>query len=660
MRNDFEISHSSAFAVPGLPLASVGFSAETEFKIEDIEQSIAARFEQVARRHEQRLAVKSGAIALSYGELNRGANRVARALLAKQQKEDRPVALLFKQGASMIRGSLAALKAGRISAPIDGAAPLARARAILEDSRAALIATDDDHVGFARDIVGDAARVLNIDDLGADYADDNPALPVAPERPAFIHYTSGSSGAPKGVVGSHRSELASIRLKTRALRISPEDRISLLRSANVGATSDMLLALLNGAAAVALELNEEGLARLARWLMEEEITVFTCVASVYRYCARSLSGGERFPTLRLIHLGGEPVFTSDVELYKKYFSEDCRLVTRLGISETRTAAYYFIDKTTPIRDVVPAGYPLDGYEIQILDERGEMRKDHGAVGEIAIKSEHLAEGYWRRPQLTREKFLPDPQGGRARIYRTGDLGYLTEDGCLVHVGRIDAQVKIRGHRVEPAEIEKALLELPEVCHAAVLPWDEGPERRRLAAYVVLRPGAKLAPGEIRAHLKQRLPGYMVPAAIRVIDRLPLTAGGKLDRRALAAPARPRSAAPYRAPSDAVERVLVFLWSEVFSMADIGVDDDFFDLGGDSIGAARLLSRVRETFLPNEAPRLLDGAATVSRMARWLAEHESAPGSAEKIAAIFLRVQNLGADELSRALGEPQASKGDDT
>ena len=220
----------------------------------------------------------------------------------------------------------------------------------------------------------------------------------------------------------------------------------------------MFLALLNGAALFPFDLHEEGLAHLGDWLLQEEITVYTCVATIFRHSVQGLNRNKKFPKIRLIHIGGEPLSKADIDLYKKHFPDECIFVNRYSISETQAVSYYFIDKQTEIKgERVPVGYPLEGNEILLLDEDGN-KLGVNQVGEIAVQSPYLALGYWRRPELTSAKFLADPKGGKERIYLTGDLGYMLPDGCLVHMGRKDFQTKIRGHRVEMSEIEMALLE----------------------------------------------------------------------------------------------------------------------------------------------------------------------------------------------------------
>jgi amino acid adenylation domain-containing protein len=626
-------------------------SSFVEFNKADIEQSIADRFERQARQFPDRIAVKTYSRGLTYDELNRAANRVAHAILAHYDRGNEPIALLFKQGVAMTVASLGALKAGKAYAPVDYRLPRANAGQILRHLPASLILTDCDNFKLAREISDGFVQILNVDELDANLPDNNCAVVVSPDRIAYIHFTSGSTGEPKGVAANHRSELHNIMKNTNALKISPDDRVSLLRSNNAGAARDTWLALLNGAALCPLELRDGGLAGLGRWLTEEQITVLSCVTTVYRHALSTLTAGERVPTVRLIHIGGEPVTKNDVEAYKRHFADTCVFVVRYSISETPAVSYFFIDKQTEIdEEHVPVGYPLDGNEIFLLDDDGH-EVAVGQSGEIAVKSSYLAVGYWRQPELTREKFRADAACGNARVYRTGDLGYLRPDGCLVHMGRKDFQTKIRGHRVEVSEVEMALLGMEGIKQVAVVARDDDGDGRRLVAYVIPQESRALAVGTLRASLKEMLPSYMQPSAFVILDSLPLTASGKVDRRALPAPARsrPQVGSVYAAPKKSVEKVLANLWAEVLGVAVVGIDDDFLQLGGDSLLGARIVVSVNERFSPKNPLKILFETPTVARLAGYLVEQERTPGEVEKIAEIVLKVDAMSADEICDAL-----------
>lgn len=621
-----------------------------EFNHADIEASIGDRFERQARKYPGRIAVKTQSQSLTYDELNRASNRVAHAIVARRGNANEPVALLFKQGASMITAIVGAMKARKACAPVDYTLPPARASQILQHIQASIILTDNDNLALAHDWGCDPAKLLNIDSLDGDLVDTNPGLAVSPDDLAYINYTSGSTGEPKGVAWNHRSELFSTMLRINALHVSIDDRITLLRSNNVGATRDTFLALLSGATLLPLELKEEGLATLGNWLIAEEVTIFSCVATVFRHTLKSLTGRETFPKIRLVHIGGEPLAKSDVELYKQYFSDRCLFASRFGMSETPTISYYFIDKQTKTADDrVPVGYPLEGIEVRLLDDDGKAVGANG-TGEIVVKSAYLAVGYWRQPELTREKFRADPAGGNARIYRTGDLGYLRPDGCLVHMGRKDFQAKIRGHRVEVSEVEMALLGVEGIKQAAVLARDDDGDGRRLVAYVVAQESRALTVSALRATLKQTLPNYMQPSAFVILEQLPLTASGKVDRRALPAPARSRHQldGSYAAAKNSLEKFLANLWAEVLGVTQVGIHDDFFQLGGDSLLASRVVARVNESFSLKSPLKILFETPTVDAIAQFVLAQEAKPGQAERIAAIHLEVSRMSAAEIAQA------------
>ncbi len=573
-------------------------NAFIRFEEEETEQSIPQRFEQQVGRYPDRLAVKTRSHQLTYAALNKVANRVARALLAQRGERPESIALLLEHDASMIAAILGVLKAGKVYVPLDPSFPYARNEYILEDSQAGLIITNNENRSLADSLSENKHSLINIDEIDATLSDENVDLSISADNLAYILYTSGSTGQPKGVVQDHRNLLNVAMRYTNGLRISAEDRLTLLQSYSVaGSVSNMLGALLNGASLFPYNVKEEGLIELADWLIEEEITVYHSVPTVFRQFANTLTGEEEFPGLRLVRLGGEPVYAEDVQLYKKYFPSDSIFVNSYGASEAGSVLRYCVDKNTEISAVmVPVGYPLGDVEILLLDDEGEaVGFDH--VGEIAIKSRYTSPGYWHRPDLTRATFITDPQDEGERIYRTGDLGYMQPDGCLVVTGRNDFRVKIRGFRIEVAEIELALRGLTRVKEAAVVAREDQRGEKRLVAYVVPQPEQMPTISELRDFLKDKLPDYMVPSAFVVLDTLPLTPNGKLDRLALPAPdlARPELDTNFVAPRNALEEQLVEIWEEVLGVARVGVHDDFFELGGHSLRATQLVSRVREVF-----------------------------------------------------------------
>ena len=621
-----------------------------EFKIEDTRQTIAQRFEQQARHYADRLAVKYNQRALTYDDLNGAANRVANAIIKRGAREQAPIALVCCTALSTIVASLGALKAGKAFAPLDHRLPPGLAKRILASLESRIVLTDDKSSKLARELAASSKRI-NLDKLKAGAPAENPQVKTSPDALAYINFTSGSTGAPKGVMWNHASELFGIRTKTNALHIVASDRISLLRANNVGAARDMFLALLNGAALVTLDLDESGLAALPKWLRDEEVTIFSCVATIFRHALHGLSGnGNRFPAVRLIHIGGEPIFKADVDLYKKCFSDDCLFVSRYSISETQAVSYFFIDKSTAIEDPVPVGYPLEGNEIAILDDTGKPAAP-GEVGEIAVRSAYLAAGYWRQAELTKAKFLADPKGGAARTYLTGDLGFQSPDGFLVHVGRKDFQAKIRGHRVEMTAVEAVLHEIISIKQAIVMARKDTTGRNRLIAYVVPRERGAVDAGGWRSHLKTRLSDSMMPSAFVILDRMPVNAGGKIDRLALPEPSEDQAAfdAHFVAPRTAVEKVLARFWSDALKRDRPGLGDDFAELGGDSLQAAQIVARIQELFRLDQPLVTLAQASTIEELARLIVDHETVHGHSEKIAAAFLQVEGLSSADVTAAL-----------
>ena len=622
MMNDNLSGFSAALRHPEQVRRIHPTNAFIRFAKEETERSIPQRFEQQVRRYPDRLAVKRRNQQLSYAALNKVANRVARALLAQRGEGAESIALLLEHNASMIAAILGVLKAGKVYVPLDPSFPYARNAYILEDSQAGLIITNNENRSLAESLRESGHSLSNIDEIDATLSDENVNLSISADNLANIIYTSGSTGQPKGVVQNHRNLLNVAMRYTNGLQISAEDRLTLLQSYSVaGSVSNMLGALLNGASLFPFNVKEEGLIELADLLVEEEITVYHSVPTVFRQFANLLTGKEEFPELRLVRLGGEPVSAEDVQLYKRYFHSNSIFVNSYGASEAASVLRYCVDKDTEISGAaVPVGYPLGDVEILLLDDDGKA-VGFDQVGEIAVKSRYISPGYWQKPDLTQATFTTDPQDEGERIYRTGDLGYMQPDGCLVVTGRNDFRVKIRGFRIEVAEIELALRGLSKVKEAAVVAHEDQRGEKQLVAYVVPQPEQVPAISELRGFLKDKLPDYMVPSAFVVLDALPLTPNGKLDRLALPAPdlARPELGTNYVSPRNALEEQLVEIWVEVLGVTRVGVYDDFFELGGHSLRATQLASRVREVFRV-ELPLLsLFEAPTIAELARRIEE-----------------------------------------
>jgi amino acid adenylation domain-containing protein len=633
-----------------------------EFRKEEIQQSIPSRFAQQVRRFPHHIAVQTRAAQITYEELDRFSNRIAHVVLEKCGAKTAPIALLFEPGPSMVAAILGVLKSGRFFLPLDPASPPARIAAILEGSLVTHMLTDAKHRATAAYLGHSASLVIDVDDLDPRVVDSPCDQLAQAESLACVLYTSGSAGEPKGVLHTHRNFLHSIREHTNSMGLHSEDRVSLLASyCHLAGMTSTWRALLNGGTLCVFNLRGEGWGELPRWLSAEGITIYQSVPTLFRQWAQALTGSIRFPKLRIIHLGGEPVTIHDVELYKKYMSEDCILVHNLGSTEVPTFRQYFINKETPIiGNVVPVGYSVEEKEVILLDESGrEVGFDE--VGEIVIKSRYIALGYWQKAEVTRSAFSFDPSGGDERFFRTGDLGRIRLDGCLEHLGRKDRQVKIRGIRIEPAEVEAILAKHPAVRQAVVAAYEEASGQKELVAYVVPAPDMKPSSTILREYLRGLLPAPMVPTAFVALDQIPVTTNGKVDRRALPPPVVHvrQSEVQFVAPSTFLERTIVRTWEEVLGVPGIGILDRFLDLGGNSLKAMQIITRMQnalEDVLPLES---LFNMATVSEQAAAIEKYLIATSNGEQSTALIAELEAMSEEEAERQLAAAleQATEG---
>ncbi len=608
-----------AFSLPECYANGAHVDAKTHqlFSRADIEQSIPARFEGQVLLRPSAVGIRTRERCLTYEQLNCAANRLAAALLDRLGDVEEPVALLFDQGADAVIAILGVLKAGKFYLPLNTSYPSSRTAEQFERSNARLIVTGSDHAALGQSIAVSDRALLRMDQLSPDWNSENPGLALSPDRKAYVFFTSGSTGNPKGVVDNHRNVLHNIMRYTNNLHIVADDRLSLVQSPSFsGTVSSLFGALLNGASVCPFSLTREGLGSLASWLRDMEITIYHSVPAIFRSLVLT---NRQFPSVRIVRLEGDQVIPSDIDLYRKYLPSECLLAIGLGATETGLSSQFIIDKQGgSVSGVVPVGYPTLDMEIRILDELG---RDTGPLvaGEIAVRSRYLAVGYWRRPDLETEAFLPDPSDPKSRIYLTGDRGRLREDGCLEFLGRMDGRPKIRSHWIELAEVDAALARVDGISQAAASIREDVPGDPRLIGYIVASPERDLSAAAIRTSLADELPDPLIPTQFVFLDSLPLTESGKVDRAALPAPAGFRgTAGEKRAHTrEWIEKALLAIWVEVLERRALSVTDNFFDLGGDSLHAAIICARVEQVFGKQTAAADLTAMPTVRKFANAL-------------------------------------------
>ncbi len=558
----------------------------------EIAQSIPARFAAIVARHPTRIAVDGRDGRLTYAELDAQSGRLAGAVRQRRAGIHAPVAIVMPQGTSAVVAILGVLRAGACYLPLDPRWAATQRRAMLARCTPDLVLVG---AGAAADHGGDA-DVLRIEEALAQA--DAPTLPptVAADDLAYVFFTSGTSGPPKGVMDTHRHVLHNVMRYTNALAIAPSDRLTLLQSVGFsGSASSLFGALLNGACVLPLDVHAETPASIGRWLRECRATIYHSVPSLFRAIATG-DGGRGFPDLRVVRLEGDQASAAEVDLFRRCCSSDGALVHGLGATETGIVSQLVVTHASPpVTGILPVGHACADVEIRVVSDTGEVLPAE-TTGEIEVVSRYLAYGLWGEPEATARVFRAGADGTRA--YRTGDRGRLRPDGCLEHLGRLDGRLRLRGAWVERAEVEAALTRAPGVGAAAVRIHERRGEPR-LVAYVVPATPARAdvggvpTPSALRRALTTELPPHAIPSAYVVLPALPVTANGKLDRSALPPPdgRRPALDTPYVAPRSLLQHRLADLWTDLLGVAPIGIDDDFFDLGGDSMLAVMMIDRV---------------------------------------------------------------------
>lgn len=585
---------------------------------------ISRRFEEAAARWAKHPAIRTPAAEISYEELNREANRIAYALLA-QGEIDRslPVGLLCDGYARTAAAVFGVWKAGRMLVVLDPLQPPARLRKIAEHARCREIVSGGGRLQAARSL---APRLLIDQDGLPTLGDDNPRRTTESRRPLAVVYTSGSTGTPKGVVHDHDSLTSACDHWIDGFAFAPGDRALFVgNTSSIAGFNDLLKYSLSGVTTTPFDIRESGIGEALRTMQEQRTTLLHSVPSVFRAMAGALRNDEPVKELRLLHLGGEPLFRSDVELFRRHFPRACKLVNNLGSTEVPTSMQFVVEPAMQIvSTLVPVGREIAGKRTRVVDGEGRDVKP-GEVGILHLSGRTLARGYHREPELTASCFSGDLDGSgdNWRSFRSGDLARIDDDGQLTIIGRADDQLKIRGHRVELAEVELALREsVDDATRELTVVAREGERRegdvseKRIVAYLVAREGATIDLEALRRKLAARLPAPALPGDYVVLDRIPRTGTGKVDRAALPAPASSVPRADLRRRSR-IATELELLWCQLLGRRSIAADDDFFDLGGDSLKALELALEIGRLF--GRAPTLPEmvQAPTLAKMAAWI-------------------------------------------
>ena len=605
------------------------------------EKCVHQLFEEQVERAPDAVAVRFGSEELSYRELNLRANKLARRLQAIGIGPETFVGIFMERSLDALIGLLAVLKAGAAYLPLNPEYPPERIRFMMDDSQARVILTQSCLLN--RLPASATAQVICMD---ADWStttsrerDENLQPRAVPDNLAYAIYTSGSTGQPKGVLVTHRGVTNMIEASVRLFDITSSSRILQVASLSFDASVLEIFMALAGGATLYLVSRDAVVSgpELAQVLRDRNITTIAVTPSLLE----TLPDGE-YPALRSVIVGGE---ACDAETAGRW-SRGRRLFN--AYAPTEATVYATATQYVEARHrIPPLGRPLSNMQIYLLD--AHLRPvPIGIRGEIHIGGIGLARGYLNRPDLTAERFVPDPfsRTSGARLYKTGDLARFLADGEIEFAGRMDQQVKVRGFRIELSEIETVLGQHPRVREAAVVAREDTPGEKRLIAYVVARKEPPTTTSEMREYLRQRLPEYMLPSSFVVLEALPLTATGKVDRNTLPAPeqVRPELEQAYIGPGTAVEQVLCSIFSEVLQIEPIGVRDNFFELGGHSLLATQVTSRLRMAFQIELPLRTFFEAPTVERLAAAILKKGEERERVEHTAELLLKLSTLSDEE----------------
>jgi amino acid adenylation domain-containing protein len=592
-----------------------------ELKREEFIHSYWDIVRQTVEQYEDKKLVVTTRESVTYREAHRRSNVICFELqkIAKDKKGV-GVGLFLKDHCAIVPAMMGVLKSQNYIVPLDVNYPKSTLIYIFQNVGIEIILTVSRYFDQVRSLAGDKITVLNLDEIDLEQEAADPDIKCSPEDMIQILFTSGSTGRPKGAIEDYRYLLDMVYGLVAGKIYKPEERF--IQFATFTYTAPHVLyftGLAMGFTICHYDVQEDGLADLPKWIHQQEITNLQCTPTLFRNLVNVFSPDETFPSVDLISLGAEKRLSKDIQDIKKHFPNVTRI--RMGYSATETQSV--CSATFPVdydfgQKELPSGMPRASIKVYIWDEYGK-ELPAGEEGEIVVYGDAMARGYINNPELTRERFIPDPERPGWQYVKTGDLGKFRPDGQLVHLGRIDNMVKIRGIRVELDSIERLMLSFPGVVQVASRVFEDERGNKRLATYFVTEKGVRAPVSELRKHLAEQLPVHQLPHYLIELDELPLTTGGKVALNQLLPPnmVRPPLSNGYVTPADELEEKLVAIWEERIGVNGIGVMDDFFELGGDSLIGALLFAQVEEVLGKNLPVSTLLKATTIRDQARLI-------------------------------------------
>jgi amino acid adenylation domain-containing protein len=580
-------------------------------------QSIQEIFSAAAERYKDHPAIDFADQTTTYAELEAKANNLANFLVASGTQKGSIVAVLIEDPVEVIAAIIGILKAGCVFVPLDPSIPEKRLEVMVSEVSPGWFLSESRFSAIAERIAPGTARIIPIEEYASFGNDERPNREYQPDDACYVFFTSGSTGKPKGIVGRLKGIDHFIKWETKALRLSEGVRVSQLTTPAFDAVLRDIFVPLSVGGTICIPPGREtilDIKKLIDWIDIQGVNVVHCVPSLFRAIVNEDLNSDYFAELTHILMAGEPLLPSDVGKWTEKFGDRVQLVNLYGPSETTMTKFaYFVKPGDSELESISIGKPIEGCAAILVDAENKVCGP-GTVGEIYIRTPYRTHGYFNQPELTQQVFVPNPfsQDPNDIVYKTGDLARVMADGNFEFLGRRDLQVKIRGTRIELSEIDKLLRAHEAVKDVAVIDREDANGNKYLCAYVVL--GQPVETGEFRDYLSSRLPHEMVPSAFVLMDKLPRTISGKVDRKALPAPGQLRAEVEklFTPPRTPIEETLVQIWIEVLGIDQVGIDDNFFEMGGHSLLVFQVISRVREAFGVDLPLRTLFEAPTIEQ------------------------------------------------